>query len=162
MGLVPRSTRQPSNQRPELAGSGSARRRSAGTPVWTMCFRAFSGTYASALRVSRGVVIRRAWYVGEHPTGAVEDAIDGACETGTDGHHAAPERGRIVRLDDLVDVVALQGVVNDAELLALAAPREGVLERCDQSGAAKRRQAPDHAQGDAWQGFAARIPNLRR
>jgi len=52
-----------------------------------------------------------------------------AGEPSADGHHAAPERRPVGRLDEEVGVRALQGVVHEAEVTALARCCEAALER---------------------------------
>jgi len=62
-----------------------------------------------------------------------------AGEPSADGHHAAPERRPVGRLDEEVGVRALQGVVHDAEVPAVTSLRERALERPDDTDRAQRR-----------------------
>ena len=62
-----------------------------------------------------------------------------AGELSADGHHAAPERRPVGRLDEEVGVRALQGVVHDAEVPAVTSLRERALERPDDTDRAQRR-----------------------
>jgi hypothetical protein len=82
--------------------------------------------------------------VGEDATAAPHDAIDGTSETRADRHHAASERLAVLRLDDEMGVIALQGVVHEAESPARAAFGEGALDGADDTDRAKRGQTLDH------------------
>ena len=55
--------------------------------------------------------------VGPHPPSTAEHAIHGLGDANREPAHAARERTRIVRLDEKMDVVALNAEVQEAEAL---------------------------------------------
>src|SRR4029077_15585902 len=69
--------------------------------------------------------------VDKDATAAPHDAIDGTSQTRADRHHAASEGLTVLRLDDEMGVIALQGVVHEAEPLARAAFGEGAFDGAD-------------------------------
>ncbi len=75
----------------------------------------------------------------DHRTGSREHAVRGAGETRSDALHARSERRGGVRFDDQMDVIAHDRVVDDAEVGALARPREGAAELRDEAAVSQRR-----------------------
>ncbi len=69
--------------------------------------------------------------IGEHLSVALGDAVHSTRQARADGHHATSERVPIVRFDDEMCVIALQGVVHQAERAALATVRERAFDGPD-------------------------------
>ena len=74
----------------------------------------------------------------EHGAAAAERPVQRAREAGAEGHHPAPERHGVRRLDEKVRVRGLQAVVNEAELATVADDGEAALECADESHGAQR------------------------
>lgn len=68
---------------------------------------------------------------------ASELVVNGARDADAEALQPASERTSIFRLGDQVEVVALDGVVNEAKAEALSARGEGLLHSGEQRGAAK-------------------------
>jgi len=77
----------------------------------------------------------------EDTPAASEHAIHRPGDARAERHHPATERGGVGRLDDEVGVRALQRVVDEAKVAALADGAEAALERADHGEAAERGHA---------------------
>jgi hypothetical protein len=86
--------------------------------------------------------------VGEHTATAAADAIHRESDSRADRHHPAPERILIIRFDNEVRVVALQGVLHEPKASALAAAAEAALDPAHDANVTKRRQIRQHANRD--------------
>jgi hypothetical protein len=92
---------------------------------------------------------RRAQHVGvvairEHPTRPTEHSVHGSSEPRADRLHPAPESLSALRLDDEVGVIALQRVVHEPKVPALARSRERSLHLAHQlHGPQRRNVGPD-------------------
>src|SRR4030095_2143204 len=82
----------------------------------------------------------------EYGSAAPADAVHRTREARTDALHPACERVLALRLDDQVRVIALKGVVRDAEAAAFARFGEGAAPLADERTAAQRPHAGEHAQ----------------
>lgn len=84
----------------------------------------------------------------EDPAGTAEDAADDPGHADPYRLHSAAESEAVLGLDDEVGVVALQRVVEDAEVVAAGIVREraqGAFEGADEAGRSQRRNVAENA-----------------
>ena len=85
--------------------------------------------------------------VGEDGSAAPHQAVEPLRDADGEALHAARERVPVVRLDEQMQMVALDGVVDDAHSEADFRRAEGFLERGEDTLPAEPRNRADGAQG---------------
>ena len=78
--------------------------------------------------------------IREHASRTPRYPVDGAGEARADRHHAATQRFAVAGFDDEVSVIALQGVVRQAEPRTDAAGGEAAFDFTHDTYGAKRRK----------------------
>lgn len=91
---------------------------------------------------------------------ARKHAVDRACEPRANGLHPARESSLRIGLDEEMRVIALQGVVQDAEVTALASDAQAPLELPHQRSRTKARKPTANPQRDVCRA-GAREPAAR-
>ena len=86
--------------------------------------------------------------VQQHRPLPPEHPVHRPSQPGPQGLHPPPQGLRIPRLHDQVDVVRLEGVVDEPEVPPLTGPGEGPLDLPDQSHRPERGHPGPHLQGD--------------
>lgn len=86
--------------------------------------------------------------IGEHASAQIKDTMNGARDARTDRLHAGGEVETARRLDDQVDVIALQRVVDHAEVGTVSDGAEGALEFAYEADGAERGDAAAEFQRD--------------
>ena len=109
---------------------------------------------ASVPRLPRGAQLVRVVAVGEDRSAPAHDAVQGAGHANLQALHGARERQLVGRLDDEVDVVPLNGEVNEPEAEPGTPPFESAPQLTKATMRAKVPHFLPHARGDVQRAAA--------